>query len=273
MAHGRILHNQHSAATCAIDEAENRGSTGRFNRVRGRDSERQVYSASAALGGPCTSRWRVAEWLKRVAPQPTAPIGTKSLHCLSESWHAKISGEMASLRLALAGLMLLGTGCNQDKIARLEKENKAMRAELEQQKQLVDLDTQAKCANAAKQFQRDEFPADATTILLDQHNHFNKMMGKCFVLIEWHYSIGRSGSWQNVIKLFDVFQRDEYGDLSEITSVSFAPNYTTDKRLYSCVVYGSKCKSIEEFNQLTARFMNDVPVDKVTNTAETPTKP
>jgi hypothetical protein len=161
--------------------------------------------------------------------------------------------------------MFLGTGCNQDQIARLEKENKAMHAELEREKQLVDLDTQAKCANAAKQFVREEFPTDATTILLEQHNHFNQVLGKCFVIVEWHYNIGRGGSWQNVIKLFDVFQRDEYGDFSENTSVSFAPSYTTNKRIYRCTVDGSKCESIEGFNQLAARFMSDLPVDKAAN--------
>ena len=90
-------------------------------------------------------------------------------------------------------------------------------------------------------------------MLLDQHNHYSKALGKCFVMIEWHYNdvISKTGSWNNIIKLYDVYQRDEYGDFFEYTDTSFQPQLKSEKTVYTCRVYGSDCKSIEEFNQLT----------------------
>jgi glucose-6-phosphate 1-dehydrogenase len=165
---------------------------------------------------------------------------------------------MYSMRFVLAVVLLLsGTGCNQDKTAQLEKENKEMRAQLEQPKQLVDLDTQAKCATAAKEFFKEEFSFDQDTITLHQHNHYNKLLGKCFVLVEWHYRdrYSKTGSWYNVIKLHDVYQHDEYGGLSEYTEGSLTSDSV--KKIYACRVSGSDCTSITQFNERASKFMDE----------------
>ena len=74
--------------------------------------------------------------------------------------------------------------CNGDRLAELEKQNKEMRKQLEKQKKLVDLDTQAKCSNAAKIFFRQNWQNDRDTILLDYSNHYNRALGKCFIVVD-----------------------------------------------------------------------------------------
>jgi len=48
-------------------------------------------------------------------------------------------------------------GCNADKITQLEKQNKDLHAQLDQQKNIVDLDTQAKCSTAAKTWSQENY--------------------------------------------------------------------------------------------------------------------
>jgi len=154
--------------------------------------------------------------------------------------------------------VVFGTGCDQDEVARLQRENKELAAKLDSQSKLVDLDTQAKCSAAAKQYLREEYQYDNTTILLDQHNHYNRTLGKCFVMVEWHYreKASKTGDWYNVIQLHDVYQGDEYGDFGLFTMI-LPPDYKTDERVYTCRVNGKDCKSIEEFSSLTQHFMTD----------------
>lgn len=165
---------------------------------------------------------------------------------------------MKILWIVVVVILALGTACNQDRLARLEKENKELHAEFEKQKQLVDLDTQAKCARAAKQYFREEFQPDSSTILLDHHSHYNKSLGKCFVLIEWHYreEVSKTGSWYNIMKLADAYERDEYGRFSLYTEITFDPTLKSEERIYECEVAGTKCDSIEQFNKLSTQFLN-----------------
>jgi len=107
------------------------------------------------------------------------------------------------------------SACNADKIAQLEKQNKEFRAELEKQKQMVDLDTQAKCSTAAQGFFQRNYSVDKATLLLNFHNHYNRALGKCFITTEWHYKEegSKTGSWYNLMYLHDVYENQEYGRL------------------------------------------------------------
>ena len=84
-----------------------------------------------------------------------------------------------SLRFVLTGLMLFGTGCNQDKIARLDKENKELAVKLESVAKAASLDMQAKCAQQA----RVEFKVWEKDPMADFTNHYNTKVTKCFVEI------------------------------------------------------------------------------------------
>jgi hypothetical protein len=66
-----------------------------------------------------------------------------------------------------------------------------------------------------------EYQADRDTILLTQNNHYNRRLGKCFVLIEWHYheTGSKTGSWYNHMALHDVFENYKYGGVSNYTNI------------------------------------------------------
>jgi hypothetical protein len=156
--------------------------------------------------------------------------------------------------------MLLGA-CSSDRIAQLEKQNKEIRAEFDRQKTLVDLDTQSKCSNAALAFFRRQWSSDKDTALLDYTNHFNKALGKCFILVEWHQNsntVFKGFAWYNNIQLYDVLENNQYADFAEhhITAVVGTEVKATDSVL-RCNVDGAECKTSKEFNEKTRHYMID----------------
>ncbi len=94
-------------------------------------------------------------------------------------------------------------------------------------------------------------------MLLQETNHYNSKLGKCFVLVEWHYSDegNKTSSWQNVVMLFDAYENHKYGDFSEYHSLGVDFKPTTS--LYGCSVDGQKCTSIEDFARATHGYMSD----------------
>jgi hypothetical protein len=180
----------------------------------------------------------------------------------------RISGDMARLFLIL--LFLLLVACNAAEISRLQKENQALRRELDRRKALADLDTQAKCAAAAKQFFREEYTFDKDTMSLDERNHYNNKIGHCLVSIEWHFKdkFSKNGSWFNMIKVVDAYQRDEFGNFLEYTEIITQPPYEPLKRLRECTVDSTRCKSIEEFNSLLSRLWVDADTESSKSSKE-----
>ena len=162
------------------------------------------------------------------------------------------------IRQFLTTLFIFGlTACDTDRIAKLEKENAELRADLEKQKRIVDLDTQGKCSAAAEHLFNIQFGAGKNTITLDYHNHYNRSLGKCFVMIEWHYRdvLSRTGSWFNLGFLYDAYENQEVGKFSQYTDVGadFEPHLS----IQECEVAGNKCGSIEEFNRKSTPFMSN----------------
>jgi hypothetical protein len=147
-------------------------------------------------------------------------------------------------------------GCNQAKIAYLEKQIQDLKAQVDQQTKLVDLDTQAKCATAAKVFFNSNWlPHDPKTILLDYTNHYNKKVGKCFIMVEWHFNDSAiDGSWFNVEEVHDVFENNQYARFSERHSLDVV-THDQKHQLVACDVDGRKCTSNDEFVTRTAHFM------------------
>jgi hypothetical protein len=76
-------------------------------------------------------------------------------------------------------LVLLGTGCNQDRIVQLEKQNKELVAKLESLNKAASIEMQQKCAQQSKaEFNRSGFDKDDTANFT---NHYNAKLNKCFV--------------------------------------------------------------------------------------------
>lgn len=88
---------------------------------------------------------------------------------------------MPPLRVLLVGLSLAVTGCNADKIARLEKENRELSEKLEAVAKAANLVLQEKCANQASTDFRDwgwnKQPLAAYA------NHYHQKLNKCFIEI------------------------------------------------------------------------------------------
>lgn len=125
-------------------------------------------------------------------------------------------------------LVLLSACSYSDRIAALERQNKEMRKELDAQKNIVDLDTQAKCSNAAKAFYIGRFQFDKDTTVLEYSNHYNKLLGKCFIYVQWNYHAKANypkSPYQDLFKhfyLFDVYENMPNGEFGE--SALFALN-------------------------------------------------
>jgi hypothetical protein len=159
-------------------------------------------------------------------------------------------------------ILLLAVGlcaCNDAKVAQLEKENKELRKQVDDAKH-VDLATQAKCSEAAKQFFRENWlPRDSATILLEYTNHFNISLGKCFISVEWHYNEAgsRNGGWFNTFQLSDVYENAKYAHMSEHHWATYGANPETHVDVVDCVVTGDKCSSKDDYFTKTRTLIID----------------
>ena len=152
-------------------------------------------------------------------------------------------------------------GCDSDRIARLEKQNEEIKAQLQQSRAAAELDLQAKCSKDAKTFFSERAGRDKDTLLLDYFNHYNKRENKCFIIIENHYNSHfaepRGQSWTNDMVLYDVYENEKYGNLAENHYTYYKPQISTHDEMLSCAVSGKKCNSLQEFNSFVAPFMNE----------------
>ena len=165
------------------------------------------------------------------------------------------------MRLVVFGaLLLVLTGCDErERLSRLEKQNQDLQAELGKQRVTTDYDLQSKCSRDAKTWFNENWgTGDKNTMLLNYSNHYNKTMNKCFIIVEYHYSVGESSSlWTNDITLWDVYENVQYGTFVQNHSVTYKPEVKTEELLISCEVYGTKCKGIEDFNNLVRPYLNN----------------
>jgi hypothetical protein len=165
---------------------------------------------------------------------------------------------MARLQAILLGLILLPIlGCNDDKIARLEKQNEELKAQMAKQNAAADFDLQAKCSNAAKLWFRENWGSgrDKDDILLDFSNHYNKASNQCFVQVVDNRRVGTRNSWSKHMSLWDVFENSMYGDFSEVHTLD--DHFKDEPNVVTCEVLEKKCSSADQFNSLVQRYMNN----------------
>ena len=103
---------------------------------------------------------------------------------------------------------------------------------------------------------------DKDTILLDFTNHYNAKQNKCFILAEHHFNshlvgTGFGDSWSNMMNLFDIYENAKYAEFGENHYTYYKPTIHTGDEVIMCNVQGTKCKSQDEFNNLTSTYMND----------------
>ena len=157
-------------------------------------------------------------------------------------------------------LFCLFLGCDYpDRITRLEKENKDLQTQVSRQQAAIDYDLQAKCSRDAKAWFNENWnSSDKNTLLLHYINHYHKPRNKCYILVEYHYSIGdKTASWVNHMSVYDMYENTEYGSFSENHMIYYKPEVRTEDRVFVCKFLRKECKSLEEFNGLISPYLND----------------
>jgi hypothetical protein len=164
------------------------------------------------------------------------------------------------LRIILCAVLVPVMGCDIDKMNRLEKQNEELKAEIKKKDTMTDYDLQAKCSRDAKSWFNENWASsrnEKQTILLDFTNHYNKASNKCFILVEYHYSMDKNGSWTNDMTLWDVYENSKYANFGKNTMIYFKPQYHSEESVFMCDVLDAKCKTIDQFNDLVRPYMNN----------------
>jgi hypothetical protein len=162
--------------------------------------------------------------------------------------------------LWIAVLCLMASGCDVERMNRLEKENGELKAEvqkLEKKTASTDLGTQEKCSKGAKEWFNENFISDKKTLLLTFTNHYNAQDNHCYILVEKHYSVDANGSWTNLMLLYDVYENSKYGVFGGNTTVFFKPEYHTGEEVSTCELLNQKCKTIDEFSNLVRPYLSN----------------
>jgi hypothetical protein len=150
-----------------------------------------------------------------------------------------------------------------DRVSRLEKENKELKAEVSSPAAVADYDLQAKCSKDAREWFNVNWAGgrDKDTLLLEFTNHYNKKQNKCFIFVEYHYNshlAGREGwSWTNDMSLWDVYENFKYANFGGNTYTYYKPTISTSTEVITCEANGQKCKTVEEFNSFVRPYLND----------------
>jgi hypothetical protein len=165
-------------------------------------------------------------------------------------------------RLAIfigSAFLVSALGCDtSERVARLEKQNQELQAEIKKGQATANYDLQAKCSKDAREWFNEHWTRDKDTIFLDFTNHYSKAMNKCFIVTEFHYyaSFLEKGSWMNDIDLTDVYENNKYGNFTEKHEVFLKPEYHFEEHVQECQVNELKCKTLEEFRSLTKQYMD-----------------
>ena len=160
---------------------------------------------------------------------------------------------MSSMRFALSALLVLGSGCDQDRIARLEKENRELSMKLQEATKAANLDLQAKCSSQArtafKEMGWDKQP------FADYTNHYQQKLNKCFVQVSDYKAERGSARIHRTVQ--DAFEGKGYAEYYWINNS--AKKYSEVKPVLCKVTLLSGeekvCSSTEEFDSLIKVYM------------------
>jgi hypothetical protein len=158
----------------------------------------------------------------------------------------------------VTAILLMGAGCHTDeRVARLEKENRELKDQIEKGHATADYDLQEKCSRDSKTWFKENWLRDNSTLFLDFKNHFNRASNKCFIFVEYHSKLDKSGSWSNDMTLWDVTENSKLGTLFENHFVYLKPSLNTQDLVLTCEIQGKVCKTVAEFNELLGPFLNN----------------
>jgi hypothetical protein len=160
--------------------------------------------------------------------------------------------------LIFAALIFVAmSGCDSDRIGRLEKQNQELQAQIQKQQATANLDSQSKCAHDARSWFNENWRRDKDTRLLDYTNHYNKEKNKCFIVVEYHYGLSDGLSWGNDMTLWDVYENAKFGHFYESHMVYPKNNFKPVDEVITCDGPDKKCTGIDEFNNFLSPYMNN----------------
>lgn len=165
----------------------------------------------------------------------------------------------------VVAVLILCAGCDGDRTAQLEKENAELKAKINQDNAARNFDLKAKCSTAARAWFNGNWASsshDKDTIYLDFIDHYNAKFNRCLIIVEYHYNshlVGPRGeSWTKIINMYDVYENSQHADFSENHYIYIKPtNISNNEEVIRCDVEGRKCKTADEFNDLTRPYMSD----------------
>jgi hypothetical protein len=151
--------------------------------------------------------------------------------------------------LIIGTVLFILSGCNGDRITKLEKENQELNARLAQLTASRN-DDQTKCYAEARTFFEQRYKRDRSTIFLNYMNHFNRVENACYVLVEWRGDNPPLG-WTGSTTLWNAQKNSRVGGIFD--------NHLPDgkERVSKCSVNGVPCQTFDEFNKLVQPFMNN----------------
>lgn len=147
---------------------------------------------------------------------------------------------------------MFACGCNSEKIARLEQENKRLAERLDAVASGPNLDLQEKCAQRAAQYYSDA--GYGKEPMAGYRNHYNNKLRKCFISIA-KTLVEEKGAHTKLVSvrlLTDVFEERRYGRLVSTVGdagASICEVTTSDGR-------ERECKTPDEYEELIKPFMN-----------------
>ena len=99
---------------------------------------------------------------------------------------------------------------------------------------------------------------EKATLLLIFNNQHNKAKNRCFILVEYHYTLSRN-TWINLMTLTDVYENSKYGDFSGSRTdiIQQGGTLDTQETANTCEVYGKKCATKDEFTNLIRTYLFD----------------
>jgi hypothetical protein len=164
---------------------------------------------------------------------------------------------MKSLRVLffsfLSASMLMATGCDTDRISKLEKENQELKEKLSAKDTAQIYEMQAKCGKDAKEWFRDNYSQDKDYLSQLYIDHYNKKLNVCFIRTADQLKIfDNSTSWHTSI--WNVYENSLYADLEENHDSN---NKDKPDTVDICDVQGKKCSNRSQFDQMTSSLMND----------------
>jgi len=155
--------------------------------------------------------------------------------------------------LTLGIVALVATGCDTDRIGKLEKENQELKEKLSAKDATQIYEMQARCGKDAKEWFRDNYSQDRDYISQLYIDHYNKKINACFIRTADQVNLfDGSTSWHT--EIWNVYENSLYADIDENHDYKDKDKPDT---VYMCDVQGKKCSDRGQFDQMTNSLMND----------------